>query len=79
MWWGVEKVWCICGKLESVKPEKRVVLMSHLWWKCGGGVEKVWSICGKSISEARKTDGADAVGVWRKRVEKCGKCGGGTY
>ena len=43
-------MWCICGKLESVKPEKRVVLMVHLWWKCGGGVEKVWSICGKSKS-----------------------------
>ena len=33
---GVEKVWSICGKSKSTKPEKRVVLM---WWKCG---VKVW-------------------------------------
>ena len=28
-------MWCICGKLKTLKPEKRVVLMVELWWCCG--------------------------------------------
>ena len=50
----------------------RLVLM---WWKYGGNVVQLWQL---EINEARKTDGADVVEVWRKSVEKCGKCGGVT-
>ena len=28
-------MWCICGKPKTLKPEKREVLMVHLWWCCG--------------------------------------------
>jgi hypothetical protein len=30
-------MWCICGKPETPRPEKRKVLMVHLWWCCGAG------------------------------------------
>ena len=32
---SVVLMWCICGKLKTLKPEKRVVLMVELWWCCG--------------------------------------------
>ena len=66
---GVEKVWSICGKSKSTKPEKWEVLMVHLWWTCGGGVEQ--SVVNKT-SEARKMGGADNGESVDKSVEKCG-------
>ena len=32
---NVVLMWCICGKPKTLKPEKREVLMVHLWWCCG--------------------------------------------
>jgi hypothetical protein len=35
---SVVLMWCICGKPKPLKPEKREVLMVHLWWCCGAHV-----------------------------------------
>ena len=38
----------------------------EVWWKWCGSVVHLWQL---EINEARKTDGADVVEVWRKSVE----------
>jgi len=35
---SVVLVWCNCGKPKTLKPEKREVLMVHLWWCSGAHV-----------------------------------------
>ena len=39
---SVVLMWCICGKPKPLKPEKREVLMVHLWWCCGAHVVRMW-------------------------------------
>ena len=33
-----------------------------IWWRCGGTVVQLWQL---EINEARKTDGAGVVEVWK--------------